>query len=82
MYDRPSGNLDVKKGFVGGQMVNVLRDTGCEAAAVARVWVDTPYCVGDVEAMVLKSLYKSDDFVDLVMCARRPFQRAELGKFH
>jgi len=83
MYDHlveNDRNLDVKKGFVGGEMVNVLRDTSCESAAVkkkivreehylgreivmitidgdtkvvpvAKVLVDTPYYVGEVEAM-------------------------------
>ena len=78
-------NLDIQRGYVGFKEVNVLRDTGCELAAVrkelvrkeqfqekqivmvtidgdakvvptARIAVDTPYYVGELEVMVPKSL--------------------------
>ena len=78
-------NLEVQRGLVGTEEVKVLRDTGCELAAVrkkyvkeeqylgrdivmitidgdakvvplAKIWVDTPYYVGELEAMVPKSL--------------------------
>ncbi|XP_053378778.1 uncharacterized protein LOC128548205 [Mercenaria mercenaria] len=78
-------NLEVQRGFVGTEEVKVLRDTGCESAAVrrdlvkeeqflgkeivmitidgdakvvpmAKIWVDTPYYIGEIEAMVPKSL--------------------------
>jgi predicted DNA-binding protein (UPF0278 family) len=78
-------NLDIKKGLVSTHEVNVLRDTGCELAAVrrelvkdeqflekeimmvtidgeakvvptARISVDTPYYVGELEVMVPKAL--------------------------
>ena len=85
--DRLPSNLPVSKGFVCGQLVQVLRDTGCSGVVVqkslvtakqysgkkqrcafidgsvhtfpiADIYVDTPYYVGNVSAVVIdKPLY-------------------------